>query len=334
MLTCTEKQLQVNLEDQFSNTSSLLQAISIIDDENVWISGHKGTYIQTIDGGSNWRSNVMDGADTLQFRDLHAFNNQEVILMSSGPGKLSQIRKTIDGGQNWDIKYLMADSLGFLNSIEFWDDQNGLAFGDAIRGELFILKTIDGGDNWERINPKNLPMALGSEGGFAASGTCIAVNGKGNAWIATGAGERPRVLLTKDYGETWEEFSTPIVSGDAAGITSINFWDDQNGFIAGGDLAVTDQFTSNTGFTVNGGSIWSLAEPPNYTGSIYGAGLTKINDQKIVLVAGPKGLDYSVDLGTTWLALDSANYWAVKVSGNGIGWATGTNGKIKKITIK
>jgi len=329
-----DKPLGVFQEIQTSNTKALIQAISIIDDQNIWVSGHQGTYLNTTDGGLSWNAQVMKDADTLQFRDLHAFSNKEVVLMSAGPGKLSQIRKTVDGGSNWEVKYLMKDSLGFLNTIEFWDQKNGLAFGDAIRGELFILKTTNGGDSWERINPKILPKALGSEGGFAASGTCIAVQGKGNAWIATGAGERPRVLHTKDYGNTWSESSTPIVSGEAAGITSINFWDSQHGFIAGGDLAITDEYVYNTGFTVNGGETWSLATHPNFKGSIYGVGLLQANDEKFVFAGGPNGLEYSKDYGTNWTTMDSLNYWAVKFSPLGVGWATGTDGKILKISVK
>jgi len=334
LFSCEKKPVTVLTEKQDSHSESLLQAISIIDEDNVWVSGHRGTYANTTDGGASWNAYQMPDADTLQFRDLHAFNNQEVLLMSAGPGVLSQIRKTTDGGKNWKIAYLMEDSLGFLNTIEFWDNQNGLAFGDAINEGLFVLKTVDGGENWERINPEKLPKAQGAEGGFAASGTCIAVKGNGNAWIATGAGKRPRVIYTDNYGDSWKDFSTPIVAGAAAGITSINFWNEKEGFVAGGDLSVTDQYTRNVAFTINGGNTWSLAEHPIFKGSIYGAGLSALRDEQFIFVGGPKGLDFSNDLGTTWTALDSANYWAVKFSEEGIGWATGTEGKILKITLQ
>ena len=336
LFACSKKTepIEVITTSQNSNSESLIQAISIIDENNVWVSGHKGTYAHTTDGGKNWMSSVVPNADTLQFRDIHAFSNNEVILMSAGTGTLSQIRKTINGGKSWKITYMMTYSTGFLNSIEFWDDQNGLAFGDAVEGELFVLKTTDGGDTWERVDPVKLPAALGSEGGFAASGTCIAVKGKGKAWIGTGAGERPRVIYTTDYGESWEESATPIVSGEAAGIASINFWDEENGFISGGDLSVPDEYYYNVGFTTNGGKTWSLAEHPVLKGSVYGNGVATFKDQEIVFVSGPKGIDYSNDFGTTWTSIDTANYWAVKFSENGVGWATGTDGKILKISLQ
>ncbi|MEL7147193.1 MAG: hypothetical protein AAFO69_12540 [Bacteroidota bacterium] len=338
ILACEEPPVKMLTTSQNSQTESLLQAISILDAQNVWVSGHKGTYAHTSDGGTTWVSSVMPNADTLQFRDLHAFSNEEVVLMSAGPGKLSQIRKTTNGGQNWEVTYLMEDSTGFLNTIEFWDDRRGLAFGDAINGSLFILKTDDGGNSWSRVDPDKLPPALGSEGGFAASGTCIATGRDGKAWIGTGAGDRPRVLYTQDYGDTWQSISTPIVSGEAAGIASINFWDDQNGFVAGGDLAITDQYTRNVAFTINGGTIWSLAEHPIMKGAIYGTGLVTFREMPHVFVSGPKGINYSDDYGTSWDSLSTDNYWAIDFvtdsDDKAVGWATGTDGKILQILLK
>ena len=336
--SCEEKPVEVMATPQNSQTKSLLQAISIIDAQNVWVSGHKGTYAHTSDGGNTWVASVMLDADTLQFRDLHAFNKQEILLMSAGSGKLSQIRKTTDGGQNWQITYLMEDSIGFLNTIEFWDEQQGLAYGDAINGELFVLKTTDGGDSWNRIDPAKLPPALGSEGGFAASGTCIATGPNGKAWIGTGAGERPRVLYTSDYGDTWQSISTPIVSGEAAGIASINFWDETTGFIAGGDLSMPDVYTRNVAFTVNGGTVWSLATHPIMKGGIYGTGLITYRDAEYAFVCGPKGINYTPDFGVQWDSLSSENYWALDFydgeGGDAVGWATGTDGKILQILLK
>lgn len=338
LAACEEKPVELITESQNSHTEALLQAISIIDSENIWLSGHKGTYVHSTDGGKTWQASVMPDADTLQFRDLHAFSNEEVVLMSAGPGKLSQIRKTSNGGKDWRVTYLMEDSTGFLNTIEFWDEQRGLAFGDAIAGALFVLQTRDGGETWERIDPAKLPAALGTEGGFAASGTCIATGSDGKAWIATGAGERPRIIYTPDYGESWQDISTPIVAGESAGITSVNFWDDQDGFIAGGDLNITDQYTRNVAFTINGGTVWSQAESPLMKGAVYGTGLVRFRDESYVFISGPQGINYSKDYGTTWDSLSTENYWAVnfaKQTGReAVGWATGTEGKILQIRLK
>lgn len=331
---CEQQPMQVVSTQQSSGTSALLQAISIIDEENIWVSGHQGTYLTSRDGGTTWRVRVMPEADTLQFRDVHAFSPTEALLMSAGQGKLSQIRKTSDGGQSWKVVFQMQDTAGFLNTIQFWDNGKGLAFGDAIAGELYILKTENKGENWQRIDPSILPGALGNEGGFAASGTCIATTAGGKAWIATGAGERPRVIYTADYGESWRQAATPISSGEAAGITTIIFSDSKKGFIAGGDLTIADAYVPNTAFTVNGGETWSLAEHPIFKGAIYGSALTTFRDQEVIFVCGPNGIDYSADTGTTWNSLDTANYWSTAFSESGTGWAVGKGGRILKINLK
>ena len=75
-----------------------------------------------------------------------------------------------------------------------------------------------------------------SEGGFAASGTSIAVSGKDLAWIGTGGAERARIFLSQDGGENWRAMNTPIISGAASrGVFSISFKDDMYGVAVGGD---------------------------------------------------------------------------------------------------
>ena len=92
------------------------------------------------------------------------------------------------------------------------------------------------------------PAPSGSEGGFAASGSCINLGENGKAWIATGAGNKPRVLFTNDYGKSWTVTETPIISGEAAGITSIQFIGNQ-GLITGGDLANSNEYTNNIAYS-------------------------------------------------------------------------------------
>ena len=335
LISCTTTEpLKILKSQQESGTKSLLQAISILDKNSVWVSGHDATYGYTSDGGDTWQMFSISEADSLQFRDIQALSSSEVILMAAGPGSLSQIRKTQDSGKTWDIKYVMQDSLGFLDCIAFWDDKIGLAYGDQIAGELFILKTIDGGETWERIAPSILPPALGTEGGFAASGTCVEVLGDGFAWIGTGAGEKPRILYTKDYGQSWSSIETPIVSGEASGITSVNFLDDQNGFIVGGDLLHADQYTKNIAYTSDGGTSWKASDlNPVTKGAFYGADAKTINANLLYMMCGPNGIDYRFGDNTEWTQLDSANYWAVELHPSGTGWAVGKHGNILKITV-
>ncbi|WP_421874772.1 WD40/YVTN/BNR-like repeat-containing protein [Marinoscillum sp.] len=315
-----------------SNTNRLMQAISIVDENIAWISGHRATFIQTTDGGMSWKAYGYDQIDSLQFRDIHAFDDKNAVLMSAGPGSMSRILLVnLDSG--FTETYVMPHEEGFLNTIEFWDDQNGLAFGDSFNGELFVLKTTDGGTNWDRIDPSLLPPAGKGEGGFAASGTCISTRPGGKAWIGTGAGGNARVLYTEDYGDSWNESQVPIITGDAAGIASINMATDLVGVIAGGDLAISDQYTDNVAITQDGGKNWTLTSQPQTKGAFYGSDVIPWKDGYFLISSGPKGIDYSFDLGKTFSNLDTLNYWAVNMHEAGFGYAAGTEGKVIKLEI-
>jgi hypothetical protein len=81
----------IRLERQESGTDVLLQAVSAVDSNVVWVSGHGGTWVRTLDGGRTWSAHVMPGADTLQFRDVHALDADRAWLLSAGPGEMSRI---------------------------------------------------------------------------------------------------------------------------------------------------------------------------------------------------------------------------------------------------
>lgn len=331
-LGCEPKPLEIKTSALTSGTDALLQAISIVDDQTAWISGHKATFVRTTDAGNSWQVFRYELIDSLQFRDIHALSADEIVLMSAGPGAMSRIFKFhMDRG--FEQTYLMEDSLGFLNTIEFWDHQTGLAFGDSFGGQLFVLKTTDGGNSWQRIDPTKLPAAGNGEGGFAASGTCISVRPGGKAWIATGAGGNARILFTPDFGESWQYFDTPMVKGDAAGTTSIHMLSDALGTIVGGDLMQADQHTSNTAVTRDGGKTWELTQLPNTKGAFYGSDLISMGDGHLWIACGPNGIDYSNDLGMSFQTLDTLNYWAVDLHQSGFGYASGTKGKILKIVF-
>ncbi len=49
------------LEAQGSGTTALLQAVSVVDENIVWVSGHRATYARTVDGGTTWEAGVVPG---------------------------------------------------------------------------------------------------------------------------------------------------------------------------------------------------------------------------------------------------------------------------------
>ncbi|MEP1095264.1 MAG: hypothetical protein ABJG78_09150 [Cyclobacteriaceae bacterium] len=326
-----KKEITPSLQKLDVPTESLLQAISIVDEETVWISGHDATFARSSNGGKSWDLFTHPTGDTLQFRDVHGFSKNKAVLMSAGSGPLSRIF-TFSNDSIWQENFVMKDSLGFLDCIDFWDTNNGIAYGDAIDDYPYILLTKNGGQSWERAPMSNMPKAGNGEGGFAASGTCVTVAENGKAWIATGAGGNCRVLLTLDYGQSWKEADSPIVKGDAAGNTSVSFSGDI-GFLTGGDLTQTDVYTENCAFSRDGGNTWTLTQNPKTTGAFYGGALSEVDEKIFAFACGPNGLDYTSDMGQSWTTLDTLDYWAVSFKKD-VGFASGRNGQVLKITLQ
>src|SRR5262249_23689141 len=83
-----------HLIPQESGTRLRLQAVSVVDDKVVWASGAGGTYVRTIDGGNTWTAGRVNGADSLEFRDVYAVDEKTAWLLSAGTGDRSRIYKT------------------------------------------------------------------------------------------------------------------------------------------------------------------------------------------------------------------------------------------------
>jgi photosystem II stability/assembly factor-like uncharacterized protein len=313
-----------------SGTEALLQAVSPVDALVVWVSGHEGAVLRSVDGGDSWQARPVQTLDSLQFRDVHGFSADRAVILSAGPGAQSRIYRTVDGGGSWSLGWVNDEPEGFYDCMDFWDDRRGVAYGDAVGGELRILLTDDGGVTWRRVAAEGRPAAVDGEGGFAASGTCVETGPDGRAWIGTGAGTRSRALRTVDYGQTWDAVDLPIVSGTAAGAFTIVFSDARFGVALGGDLGQADAFTDNVAITDDGGATWTPGERTPIPGAVYGAALARAGVDPIVVAGGPGGLVVTNDLTAGWRLIDSGSFWAVGAVGS-TAWAVGPQGRIVKL---
>jgi photosystem II stability/assembly factor-like uncharacterized protein len=318
------------LIQQASGISRRLQAVSAPSDLVAWVSGAAGTYAITTDGGVTWRAGVVPGADSLEFRDVHAMDSANAYLLSAGPGDRSRIYRTHDGGRTWTLQFINPDSEGFFDCFAFWDERTGVAFSDNVNGAFPLYRTADG-SRWDRIPEANVPPATQGEGGFAASGTCVLAFGPRQGWITTGAGALTRVLRTRDRGQTWVAFDTPVIHGSpTTGLTTVTFRDEWHGLAAGGDIAVPDQFTDNIAITDDGGSHWRLAGRPPFPGAVYGAAYVPGSGRTLVAV-GPRGAAWSRDDGWTWAIVDTLGWWSVAFASARAGWLVGPEGRIAKV---
>ena len=292
---------------QSSGTTALLQAVSPVNQRVVWASGHRATFVRTIDGGKTWQAGTVAGDDSLQFRDVHAFDGNTAVLMSAGTGARSRIYLTSDAGATWTLQHTNPDSAGFYDCMSFWDRDHGLLYGDEVDGRTVILATNDGGHSWTRLPADRVPEARKGEGGFAASGTCLVTSAPGYAWIGTGAGLAARVLRTVDRGGSWAAIETPVFHAvPASGIASLAFRDTLNGMAAGGNIGDANSRTDNVAITSDGGRTWRLAGRPGMSGAIYGSAYGPGSPSPTLVIVSPKGAEYSTDTGTTWTQLDAS----------------------------
>lgn len=322
----------VALTEQVSGSEVLFIAISPINADTAWISGTGGTWARTEDGGTTWTSGQVSGHEALQFRDVAAFDGQTAVLMSAGTGPDSRIFRTEDGGATWTETFVVPEPEGFLDCMAFWDDQRGLVYGDAVDGGIYVLRTLDGGRSWSRIPPTAFPAAQEGEGGFASSGTCVDVRGNSQAWIGTGNATEARVLVTEDGGDRWEAVSIPLLGGASSGVTSLGIRPDGAGYAVGGSLD-PEVLGQRTAISTDGGRTWSAGGPLAMTGAPYCLAWLPGLDVQIVFAAGPTGLDWSRDGGRSWESLSTNNYWAVEMSSDRTGWATGPGGRVTRLDV-
>ncbi len=340
---------QPKLTPQTSGTTQLLIAVSPVNSRVVWAAGTGGTYVVTSDGGETWKSGVVPGAESLQFRDVQGVSDKVAYLMSIGNNTTDfRIYKTLDGGATWTIQFTNETANAFYDCFAFWTPQRGVTHSDSVNGVFPDIRTTDG-TTWQSI-AADMPPALPGEASFSASGTCIATQGGRNAWIATGGSTIARILATRDGGDTWNAYDTPLVSSPSAGAISVAFRNPWNGIVAGGDLASNDAADAAT--SSDGGRTWTPTTKPPVQGAIFclayvqGVGHADFEtgdqeDNHAVVITAETAPNFdsgsaawTPDEGRTWFTLPSVSgHWAVAFATPKAGWFVGNNGQILKISF-
>jgi photosystem II stability/assembly factor-like uncharacterized protein len=339
---------QPKLTPQNSGTTQLLISVSPVNSRVVWAAGTGGTFVTTTDGGENWKAGVVSGAEKLQFRDVQGVSDKVAYLMSVGSNTTDfRIYKTVDGGASWTIEFTNQTQNAFYDCFAFWTPNRGIAHSDSVNGVFPDIRTTDG-TTWQDISG-NMPPALLGEASFAASGTCVATEGRRNAWIATGGSTIARILATRDGGDTWNAYDTPLISSATAGAISVAFRDSRHGIVGGGDLASNDN--ADVATSRDGGKTWKLTNKPPVKGAIFclsyirGHGDMKEGDdhgdRTVVITAetepnftsGPAA--WTPDEGRTWFKLPKkvSGFWAVAFASPKAGWFVGNSGSITKISF-
>ncbi len=280
-----------------------MRGLSLPDPKTVWVSGNNGTIGLSNDSGMTYIFKHVNNHNKLDFRDIHAFNDTEALIINAGsPG---YILKTLDGGNNWKEVYVNREKNIFFNGFDFWDNQHGIAFSDPVKNKLFIVTTHDGGETWQEPDSIDMPECYEEEAGFAASGSSIHCGRAGKVIIGTG-GSHARLFRSDDFGTHWNVLETPMKSGTASsGIFSVVLTDENRIYISGGDYKADSLGGMNFFFTDDGGLEWNQ---PESSPAGFSSCLIQSSGNSMVST-GTRGTDLSFDAGATWFKADSHPFY-------------------------
>ncbi len=312
---------------QASGTDAELRGLSVLSPRVAWASGTHGTVLHTTDGGRHWVRDSIPGTSALDFRAIEGTSAHVAHVMSIGDS--SRIYRTTDGGAHWSLRFTSTRKGSFFDCLRFWDARHGIAMSDPVEGKFLLVTTSDGGESWREVPTGRLPEALPGEGGFAASGSCIAVSGASDVWFVTGGAATARVFHSRDRGESWSVSELPLRAGIAsAGAFSVAFRDRRHGVVAGGDYQQPTLAGRNLALTSDGGVTWTLADSATSPGGYRSAVSFVPSRAWTALVAvGSSGTDVSRDGGRSWMKVDSVGYNSVQVARGG-GFAVGPKGRV------
>jgi photosystem II stability/assembly factor-like uncharacterized protein len=310
-----------------------LRGLSAASGGVVWASGSGGTVLRSRNRGAAWSNVAVAGAESLDFRDVQAFDAERALVVSAGSPAV--IYLTEDGGRTWRETCRDPREGAFFDAAAFWDGSAGIVFSDPVDGEFLVIRTADGGETWSRIPPRCLPVPIEGEAGFAASGSCAAVYGDGRAWIGTG-GSAARVLFSRDRGLTWASAETPLLHGTASqGIFSLAFWDNRHGIAVGGDYRAPELREGTAALTEDGGLTWFVPAGAGPGGFRSAVAFRPGSPGPELLCVGTGGVDYSPDGGNTWVPLSGSGFHALAFAPDGSSaWAAGGDGRIARFDFE
>ncbi|MBQ4821810.1 oxidoreductase [Aquimarina sp. MMG016] len=263
------------------------------------------------------------------FRAVANTETDFFVMSIESPALLYKINK-----QSGKVKlvYTEKHEKAFYDSMAFWNDREGIAMGDPTEGCLSIIITRDGGERWNKVSCDNLPKTIEGEAAFAASNGNISIIGN-KAWIVTG-GLKSRVFYSADKGNTWEVFETPIIQGTpTSGAYSVDFYDEVNGVIFGGDYTKPDSNSANKVITNDGGKTWKLIADgvtPGYKSCIR---YIPHSGAKEMIAVGFTGISISNDYGEHWKELSKESFYTLRFINDSTAIAAGKN-RIAKLVFK
>lgn len=306
-----------------------IRALHVVGENEIWLSGNKGRYAFTGNGGESWKLDSLKGFTSSELRGVWANEKGNVYLMSCASP--AAVLHSTDFGQNWTKGHIASDSSSFYDALAFWNEKAGIVFGDPNNGCFDLYLTENGGMNWTKIDCAKLPPALDGEAAFASSNSNIHLFGS-QIRIVTG-GIVSRLLLSEDAGNSWLAFDIPLSSGkQMTGAFSMDFYDGKRGIAVGGNYEKPEIMDSCVAITKDGGRTWTLSNDspgqlscvryiPGYRG-------------EFLMACSRSGVFVSRNGGIHWERISEEAFHTLRPSADGkVVWLAGPSGKVGKIRL-
>lgn len=295
-----------------------------------WYSGSEGKYgrINAATGELKKFQLSSIEARKMEYRSIAVTENCTYLLSAGNPALIYKISQATDEVK---LVYTQRGDQVFYDSMKFWNDREGIAFGDPTEDCLSIIKTTDGGETWTKSNCTDLPEFIKSEAAFAASNSNISIY-KDHVWAVTG-GAAARVLHSKHRGITWDSYSTPIIAGgEMTGIYAVDFVDDSQGVIMGGDWNNKEDNMANKAISYDAGKNWKLMDAGSGPGYCSDIVFVPETDGKEILAVGSQGIWWSGSHGDSWKQLSDQGFYTLKMINHKEGFLAGRH-NLSKFTL-
>jgi photosystem II stability/assembly factor-like uncharacterized protein len=298
-----------------------LRGLSPVSDPVCWASGSGGTWLKTIDGGKSWTHGVIAGLDTVDFRSIHAFDDQVAVAASAGQPAV--IYRTDNGGTTWK-KVHQEGKQAFFDAIAFVDRKRGYVLGDPVDGKWMILETLDGGKSWKSL--AFLPEAVDGEAAFAASSSSL-ISKSGELILGTG-GSVSNLHIYSFSKAKWTKVSATSMSQGESSQGVFALTETKTGLVLVGGDYLKPKISEGNLLTYSKGQ-FSI---PRQTTDGYRSGVAFLKKRNLLVAVGPEGSDFSKDGGKTWNSFSSMGFHAAKASPDQKSlWASGSQGRMGRL---
>lgn len=322
----------------FAAHSQSYRGLCVISDKVVWVSGSRGTVLRTKNGGKTWDTISPSRYRDKDFRDIHAWNSREAVIMSSGDSTI--FLKTRDGGKSWYPVYVNYKPGVFFDDLDFNGDR-GMAVSDPLRWHkslpkepaFLFVESTDRGENWfipDWLEKHPLLPNDSTESMFAASGSILELHNDGLR-LATG-GNTPRILnISFKYPGVVHAVSMPVKNGAGCGIYSFAEDDMGNITAVGGCWSRPDMGDSSA-------AVWDgmkkAGDTTRKAPGGYRSSVCFSPDYKTAFCTGTNGTDISRDGGKSWETFSQEGFNVCRFSRKYL-WLIGrASSGIRKIPLK